>query len=71
MIPIPQYPIYSSLLAEFDMEEIDYFLDESKNWELNISELERSIVDARKICNPRVLVVINPGNPTGQVFNLI
>lgn len=40
MIPIPQYPLYSATLAEFGMEQIGYYLDESRNWSLEISELE-------------------------------
>lgn len=69
MIPIPQYPLYSATIAEFDMEQIGYYLDESKNWALDIAELQRSIEEARKISAPRALCVINPGNPTGQVLS--
>ncbi|XP_050421730.1 alanine aminotransferase 2-like isoform X2 [Adelges cooleyi] len=68
MIPIPQYPLYSATLAEFNMAQIGYYLDESKNWGLDMNELERSLAEARKHCNPRAIVVINPGNPTGQVL---
>lgn len=45
--------------------QVGYYLDESKNWGLDLNELERSIKEARKHCNPRAIVVINPGNPTG------
>ncbi|KAF2882326.1 hypothetical protein ILUMI_23850 [Ignelater luminosus] len=69
MIPIPQYPLYSASLAEFNMQQVGYYLDESRNWGLDIPELQRSITEARKTCNPRALVVINPGNPTGQVLS--
>lgn len=68
MIPIPQYPLYSAALAEFGLSQIGYFLDENNRWALDIPELERSYQVAKKSCNPRVLVVINPGNPTGQVL---
>lgn len=68
MVPIPQYPLYSATIAEFDMDQVDYYLDEEAKWGLDIKELERSVSEARKTCNPRVLVVINPGNPTGQVL---
>ena len=40
MVPIPQYPLYSASLAEFDMYQISYYLNESKNWGLEISELQ-------------------------------
>ncbi|XP_057664641.1 alanine aminotransferase 1 [Diorhabda carinulata] len=68
MIPIPQYPLYSATLAEFKIEQIGYYLDESKNWGLTVEELQRSINEARKYCAPRAIVIINPGNPTGQVL---
>jgi len=69
MIPTPQYPLYSATLAEFDMEQIGYYLDESKNWGLDVAELQRSVKEARKISSPRAIVIINPGNPTGQVLS--
>ncbi|KAJ0178033.1 hypothetical protein K1T71_005856 [Dendrolimus kikuchii] len=68
MLPIPQYPLYSSSLAEFGLSKVDYFLDEDHDWALDLSELERSIKESLKHCCPRAIVVINPGNPTGQVL---
>ncbi|XP_055617791.1 alanine aminotransferase 1 [Toxorhynchites rutilus septentrionalis] len=69
MIPIPQYPLYSATIAEFEMEQVGYYLDEANKWGLDIAELQRSLNEARKTCAPRILVVINPGNPTGQVLS--
>lgn len=69
MIPIPQYPLYSATLAEFDAVQVNYYLNESSDWSLDVQELQRSIDDARKHCNPRAICVINPGNPTGQVLS--
>lgn len=68
MTPIPQYPLYSATLAEFNMEQIGYYLDEDNEWALDIAELKRSITKARKISEPKAIVVINPGNPTGSVL---
>lgn len=67
LIPIPQYPLYSATLAEFGLAPLGYYLDEDNKWSLEVSELERALNEAKE-CNPRVLVVINPGNPTGQVL---
>lgn len=69
MIPIPQYPLYSATIAEFDLHQVGYYLDESTNWGLEISELERAYEEGKKLCNPKALVVINPGNPTGNVLS--
>lgn len=69
MIPIPQYPLYSATLSEFGLEQIGYYLNEDNKWALDISELERAFGKSKRTSNPRVLVVINPGNPTGQVLS--
>ncbi|KYQ53914.1 Alanine aminotransferase 2 [Trachymyrmex zeteki] len=68
LIPIPQYPLYSATLAEFGLAQIGYYLDEDNKWSLEVRELERALREVKDTCNPRVLVVINPGNPTGQVL---
>ena len=70
MIPIPQYPIYSASLDLLNGKKVGYFLDERQNWDLNIQELERSLAEARKNgVNVVGFVLINPGNPTGQVLS--
>merc|ERR1711971_1179086 len=68
MMPIPQYPLYSASLAEYGMEQVGYYLDESRNWALDVKELERSIKEAKLRCKVRAIVIISPGNPTGQVL---
>lgn len=45
-----------------------YYLNESMAWGLELSELKSQLEAARAAgTNVRALVVINPGNPTGQV----
>ncbi|VDK39246.1 unnamed protein product [Taenia asiatica] len=68
MIPIPQYPLYSATLSEFNNYQIGYYLEEESGWSLREEELEKRLTEAKAHCEPRVLVVINPGNPTGQVL---
>ncbi|EEB17528.1 Alanine aminotransferase, putative [Pediculus humanus corporis] len=69
MVPIPQYPLYSATLAEFNMHQISYYLNESKGWGMDLSELQRAVDEAKEVSAPRAIVVINPGNPTGQVLS--
>ncbi|XP_062543801.1 alanine aminotransferase 1-like [Armigeres subalbatus] len=69
MTPIPQYPMYSATISELEMSQICYHLDEERGWGLDILSLQQSIAEAKKTCAPRILVVINPGNPTGQVLS--
>ena len=71
MIPIPQYPLYSAGIPLFGGSQVNYFLDEEEGWGLNVQELQRSYEKAIKGgVTPRGLVVINPGNPTGQVLDV-
>ncbi|CAH2039111.1 unnamed protein product, partial [Iphiclides podalirius] len=69
MIPIPQYPLYSASLAEFGLRQVGYLLDEEHGWGLDLGELERARSAAAEESSVRALVVINPGNPTGQVLS--
>uniref|UniRef100_A0A8C0ISW1 alanine transaminase n=1 Tax=Chelonoidis abingdonii TaxID=106734 RepID=A0A8C0ISW1_CHEAB len=66
MIPIPQYPLYSAGIAELNAVQVNYYLDEEHCWALDVGELRRALRQARGHCQPRVLCIINPGNPTGQ-----
>jgi len=71
MIPIPQYPLYSATLTLNGGAQIGYYLDEQQGWSLKRPELELSIKEARKQnVTVRGLVVINPGNPTGQSLSV-
>ncbi|XP_073515743.1 alanine aminotransferase 2 [Phyllobates terribilis] len=67
MIPIPQYPLYSAAISELDAVQVNYYLDEGQCWALDVTELQRALYQAREHSNPKVLCIINPGNPTGQV----
>jgi len=68
MIPLPQYPLYSATVAEFGAYQVSYYLNEDAGWLLEVEELKRAVKEARAKCDPKVLCVINPGNPTGQVL---
>ena len=68
MIPVPQYPLYSAAISEFSAYPIRYYLNEEKGWSLDVSELDRALSEAKSKCKPKAIVVINPGNPTGQVL---
>ncbi|NXH17896.1 ALAT2 aminotransferase, partial [Bucco capensis] len=67
LIPIPQYPLYSAAITELSAVQLNYYLDEEHCWALDVAELRRALAQGRQHCCPRVLCIINPGNPTGQV----
>lgn len=67
LVPIPQYPLYSAELALHNAHMLGYELDEARSWALPVEELEVSLAKARADgVVTKALVVINPGNPTGN-----
>lgn len=71
MIPIPQYPLYSATLTLYGATPVPYYLEESTGWSLDTKGLVKSVKEARKNgIDVKALVIINPGNPTGQCLSV-
>jgi len=69
LVPIPQYPLYSATLALASAQMLGYELDEANGWAMPLDELEKKHAAAVAAgVTPRALVVINPGNPTGNTL---
>lgn len=67
LVPIPQYPLYSAGIALNGGSLVGYYLDEGERWACHLEDLKTSLEQAKeKGIESRALVVINPGNPTGQ-----
>jgi alanine transaminase len=48
---------------------VKYYLDEEKNWGVDSDDILLRIKNAKDLgINLRAMVVINPGNPTGQIL---
>ena len=70
MTPIPQYPLYSASIALYGGVQAGYCLNETAGWRLEPAELKRACAEARAAGKcVRAIVVINPGNPTGNVMS--
>lgn len=70
LIPIPQYPLYTAALALNNARAVPYYLDEAKDWTLSVDNLRQQVNDARSNgTQVKAMVVINPGNPTGQCLS--
>jgi alanine transaminase len=70
LIPIPQYPLYTATLAAHSGVGIPYLLDEEAGWATSAPEIEAAIQKAvAEGIEPKALVIINPGNPTGAVLD--
>ncbi|XP_044757235.1 alanine aminotransferase 2-like isoform X2 [Coccinella septempunctata] len=70
LTPVPGCTSYSMIIEGLDLQKIDYYLDEDNEWSININELQRAVDDAKTVCNPRAIVLINPGNPTGHILTV-
>lgn len=69
LVPIPQYPLYSGLLSLMGGYQAGYLLDESQDWAVTEQCLQAALDQARaQGKTARACVIINPGNPTGNVF---
>jgi len=64
LTPIPDYPLYSAVLAKLGAQPNGYRLDEENSWEPDLEYLA-----SRIFTGTRALVVINPNNPTGAVYS--
>merc|ERR1719282_595344 len=70
LLPIPQNPIYSASMTLLGGQSLGYFLNEEAGWDISVDELEQAVDEFRRGGGaPRAIVVINPGNPTGQVLS--
>ena len=63
LVPTPTYPMYTAVLAKVNARPRYYRTDPERGWLPDIEHL-RSLVTPRT----RVLVVIDPNNPTGAVY---
>lgn len=69
LIPIPQYPLYTASITMYNAIMLPYYLNETENWSTDAEAIEATVVESiNKGIKPRVIVVINPGNPTGAVL---
>lgn len=69
LIPIPQYPLYTASLALYNGKPVPYYLNEEKSWGIEQHSLLEPLLKARSEgTDVRAIVIINPGNPTGQVL---
>lgn len=67
LIPTPQYPLYSAASALYNVEPVYYQLQSNHDWDISFDNVREQIANARASgVNPRAIVVINPGNPTGS-----
>ena len=63
LVPLPTYPLYTAVLAKIGAVPRYYRTDPSRGWLPDLDSLSALVSD-----RTRVLVVIDPNNPTGAVY---
>jgi alanine-synthesizing transaminase len=63
LVPMPTYPLYTAVLAKLSARASYYRLDPDRNWMPDLDHLRTLVTPAT-----RVLVIIDPNNPTGAVY---
>jgi aspartate/methionine/tyrosine aminotransferase len=63
LVPSPTYPLYTAVLAKINAQPRYYRTDPDREWLPDLDHL-RSLITSRT----RVLVMIDPNNPTGAVY---
>ncbi len=65
LIPSPDYPLWTGAATLSGGKVVHYLCDEKSDWMPDISDMAKKITGRTK-----AIVVINPNNPTGTVYNL-
>src|SRR5688572_30078223 len=63
LIPAPDYPLWTAATSLCGGRAVHYMCDEDAGWLPDLDDLTSKITDRTK-----VLVIINPNNPTGAVY---
>ncbi|MEY4750476.1 MAG: hypothetical protein RIQ60_2690 [Pseudomonadota bacterium] len=63
LIPAPDYPLYTAVVALSSGTPVHYRCDESSGWLPDIDDLKAKVSPRTK-----ALVIINPNNPTGALY---
>ncbi len=64
LVPMPTYPLYTAVLAKLGAQARYYRTDPARDWMPDLDHLESLVTAAT-----RVLVIIDPNNPTGAVYS--
>ena len=64
LIPAPDYPLWTGAVVLSGGRAVHYVCDEENGWNPDLDDVESKITD-----RTRALVIINPNNPTGAVYD--
>lgn len=64
LVPSPDYPLWTAAVSLSGGTAVHYRCDEQSDWMPDLADIERKVTDRTK-----AIVVINPNNPTGAVYD--
>jgi len=64
LIPMPDYPLWTATVTLAGGKAVHYLCDESSDWNPVLDDIRSKITP-----NTKAIVVINPNNPTGAVYD--
>ena len=63
LIPMPDYPLWTAAVTLAGGKAVHYVCDEAQDWNPDLNDIKAKITKRTK-----AIVVINPNNPTGAVY---
>jgi alanine-synthesizing transaminase len=63
LIPMPDYPLWTAAVTLSGGKAVHYLCDESSDWNPDLNDIRSKVTS-----NTKAIVVINPNNPTGAVY---
>jgi alanine-synthesizing transaminase len=64
LVPAPDYPLWTGAVTLSGGTPVHYLCDEQNGWAPDLADIEAKVTE-----NTQALVIINPNNPTGAVYD--
>lgn len=64
LTPMPDYPLWTAAITLSGGKAVHYLCDESSDWNPDLDDIRAKVTP-----NTKAIVVINPNNPTGAVYD--
>ena len=67
LVPVPGPPLHAAAAGLAGAVAVPYPLAEEQGWAVAGEALRQVLRQARVRCHPKVLCIVNPGDPTGEL----
>jgi alanine-synthesizing transaminase len=64
LVPSPDYPLWTAAITLTGGKAVHYTCDEESGWNPDLADIESKVT-----ANTKAIIVINPNNPTGAVYD--